>query len=75
MARKQQAGAEPPVGEKPSPTYLHVAARVDGFRRCGRAWPAAGVVVSAAEFTADDLDRLRAETMLVVVEVTAPQTS
>lgn len=46
---------------------LRVAARTDGFRRCGRAWPAAGIVV--AGLAEDMADRLRAEPELVVTEV------
>lgn len=52
-------------------THLHIAARIDGFRRCGRTWPADGVVVPMADFSADDIERLRAEPELVVVDVVA----
>ncbi len=68
--RLGDSGLEPIVTvEAPAATHLHICARVDGFRRCGRAWPAAGVVVPMADFSADDLSRLRAEPELIVVEV------
>lgn len=64
----------PPTDEdkadKPSKAArLHITARTDGFRRCGRAWPAAGVTVPADEFSAEQLDALCAEPQLVVTEV------
>lgn len=48
---------------------LHVAARVDGFRRCGRAWPATGMIVERAEFSDDDIARLKAEPELIVADL------
>lgn len=47
-------------------TGIHVRALVDGFRRAGRAWPAAGVEVPAGEYDADQLAALLDEPMLVV---------
>ena len=40
-----------------------------GFRRAGRAWPAEEVTVSADEFTAEQIEQLLAEPMLVVLPV------
>lgn len=51
-------------------THYHIAARTDGFRRCGRAWPAAGVEVAAEDLAEGDIERLRAESELVVTPVT-----
>lgn len=51
------------------PGRLHVAARVDGFRRCGRAWPASGAVVARADFGDDDIARLKAEPELIVADL------
>jgi len=42
---------------------------VDGFRRCGRAWPAAGVSVAVAAFDFEQWARLRAEPMLMVADL------
>ncbi len=47
-------------------SHLHVRALHDGFRRCGRAWPAAGVEVPAAAFSDDEIAALFDEPMLVV---------
>jgi hypothetical protein len=52
-------------------THLRVAARVDGFRRCGRAWPASGDTVAKSAFTADQVARLLTDPDLVVTEVDA----
>lgn len=38
-----------------------------GFRRAGRAWPAEEVTVAASEFTAEQIEQLLAEPMLVVL--------
>lgn len=50
-------------------THFHIAGRTDGFRRCGRAWPAAGVEVAAEDLAEGDLERLRAESELVVTPI------
>ncbi|MEW5836897.1 MAG: HI1506-related protein [Pseudomonadota bacterium] len=42
-----------------------------GFRRAGRAWPAEEVTVNADEFTAEQIEQLLAEPMLVVLPVAA----
>ncbi len=70
------AGAGETQGKQPDPaqphlvvTHFHIAARTDGFRRCGRAWPAAGVEVAVADLAEGDLDRLRAERELVVTPI------
>ena len=59
-------GLPPVSGAK---THLRVAARVDGFRRCGRAWPASGDTVAKSAFTADQVARLLTDPDLVVTEV------
>lgn len=57
------------LSEVAGKTHLRVAARVDGFRRCGRAWPASGDTVAKADFTPEQVDRLMADPDLVVTEV------
>lgn len=42
-----------------------------GFRRAGRAWPAEEVTVAASELTAEQIEQLLAEPMLVVLPVAA----
>ena len=46
---------------------LIVSAKVEGFRRAGRAWPAEQTVVPIDEFTEDQVHELLAEPQLVVV--------
>lgn len=67
-----EAQDKQPDPAKPDPvvTHFHIAALTDGFRRCGRAWPAAGVEVAVGDLAEGDLDRLRAESELVVTPVT-----
>jgi competence protein ComEA len=55
--------------DAPTLTHLRVRARRDGFRRCGRAWPAAGVTVAADDFSDDELARLLGEPMLEVTAI------
>lgn len=50
-------------------THLHVRALADGYRRCGRAWPAAGVEVEADAYTEDELLRLLDDRGLVVTPI------
>lgn len=50
-------------------TALRVTARVDGFRRCGRAWSASGDTVHKSDFSAEQLEILKNEPGLVVTEV------
>ncbi|ENO92726.1 hypothetical protein C662_10246 [Thauera sp. 28] len=57
---------------EPVVTHLRVRALQDGFRRCGRAWPAAGVEVSVDEFDHAELMRLMADPELVVESVCRP---
>lgn len=54
-------------------THLHVRAAHDGFRRCGRAWPAAGAVVSVDEFSEAEVERLLNDPDLMVTPVCDPQ--
>lgn len=49
-------GAEP---------MLHVTAKVDGFRRGGRAWPKTETIVPASEFTPEQLAAILAEPRLI----------
>ena len=48
--------------------YITVTARVPGFRRAGRAWPAEETTVPVADFGAEEIAALRAEPNLVVVD-------
>ena len=47
-----------------------VTAKVDGFRRCGRAWSIQAATVDETEFNAEEWILLRAEPMLVVTAAT-----
>ena len=47
---------------------LEITSRREGFRRAGRAWSAAPTTVDADAFSAEQLEQLRAEPMLIVVE-------
>lgn len=47
-------------------THLLVTARVDGFRRSGRAWPASGVTVDSSDFDEEQITALLSEPMLIV---------
>lgn len=80
MAKKQASGAAAvftaeELATDPcatAPTLLHVRALQDGFRRAGRAWPAAGVVVAVADFTPLQLAQIVADPGLVVTPAEAP---
>lgn len=48
---------------------LKVTASRDGFRRAGRAWPAAGAVIDPKDFTPEQLAALKAEPMLEISEI------
>lgn len=50
---------------------LKVTATRDGFRRAGRAWPAAGVVIDTKDFTSAQIAALKGEPMLEVSEAPA----
>ena len=58
-----------PTDEPAIVTHFHIAARTDGFRRCGRAWPAAGVTVAVEDLAEGDIERLLAERELVVTPI------
>ncbi|MOA32044.1 hypothetical protein D3C78_1532330 [compost metagenome] len=45
---------------------VRIAAKWDGFRRCGIAHPAQPVDHPAERFSADELERLQAEPLLIV---------
>jgi len=47
---------------------LFVTAPASGFRRAGRFWPGGVTEVSADEFTAEQLEQLRSEPSLTVIE-------
>lgn len=53
-------------------TKLTIVSRRDGFRRAGRPWSVQPTTVDASEFTAEQLDALRADPMLVVSESGPP---
>lgn len=46
--------------------HIRIVAKVPRFRRAGRLWTDDGVVVDAADFSAEELEALRADPMLVV---------
>lgn len=66
MSSKSKIKMDTPATELPK--VLHVRALTDGFRRAGRAWPVAGCLVMAAEFSAEQLTALLCEPQLVVTE-------
>ncbi len=45
---------------------LTVQARVDGFRRAGRAWSAEPTTVQVADFTPEQIAALRSDPALIV---------
>lgn len=53
---------------------LRVTARVEGFRRAGRAWGTEPTEVLASEFNKEQLAALKAERELVVEEIEEPAT-
>jgi hypothetical protein len=48
---------------------LHVVAKTPSFWRCGRQFGPTPTVIPISELTDEELERLKAETMLVAVEV------
>lgn len=50
-------------------TLLRIASKVEGFRRAGRAWSTTAVDVPASDFTEAQVNQLKAEPNLVVVEI------
>lgn len=63
-------GTGPKAATREAPiTHLVVRAVQPGFRRGGRAWGAEEVTVDAKEFSAEQIEALLAEPMLVVVPV------
>lgn len=68
MPPKQSTKAKPeapPIDDKV--THLIVKSSVDGFRRAGRAWPAAETVVQVDEFTEAEITDLMTEPKLTVI--------
>jgi len=53
---------------------LKVSASRDGFRRAGRAWPAAGEVIDTKDYTPAQIAALKAEPMLEVSAVAEKST-
>jgi hypothetical protein len=54
----------------PATKGLRITSRSEkGFRRCGRAFGPDGTVVPLSELTEEEVDTLKAERQLVVVEV------
>lgn len=68
-----RSGADHPVDavEKVNSSHLSIRALRAGFRRAGRAWPAEEVTVAVDEFTAEQVEQLLAEPMLVVMPIAA----
>jgi len=52
---------------------IRITAKKDGFRRCGVAHPAAPTEYPDDRFTPEELDRLRAERLLVVEILPDPE--
>ena len=48
---------------------LHVVAKTASFWRCGRQFGPTPTIIPIAELTDEELERLKAETMLVAVDV------
>lgn len=48
---------------------IRVVSRIDGFRRAGRGWSAAPTTVAVSEFNDEQLDLIRSEPNLIVVDV------
>jgi hypothetical protein len=48
---------------------LRITARREGFRRAGRAWSTAPDEVPASEFSAGQIAALKAEPLLLVVDI------
>lgn len=49
--------------------HLRIKARREGFRRAGHAWSMTEQTVSVADFTADQLEALQDEPMLIVTPI------
>lgn len=59
-----------PKAAGPATKGLRIVARSDkGFRRCGRAFSAEGTTLALSELTEDEVEALKGEAQLVVVEV------
>ena len=62
-------GADAQEAGEPIARRLIVSSKVEGFRRAGRAWSKNAETVSADDFTAQQIEALRAEPMLDVTIV------
>ncbi len=69
----QAEGADAPVAT-PITTLpaLRVTAKVAGFRRAGIAWPGEPVTVPRGALSAEQIEQIKVEPMLVVEEIEAP---
>lgn len=64
------ASNKQPKAAGPATQGLRIVSRRDGgFRRAGRHFNAEGTTVPLSELTADDVEQLRSEPQLVVVDV------
>lgn len=54
------------VDSSKSTAGLKVTSKVEGFRRAGRAWSTEPTVIGRSDLTADELEQLMAEPMLLV---------
>lgn len=70
-AAAQEAPAVDPSPQAPAKTSkaLSVQSSREGFRRAGRAWSREATVVPLADLTEDQIEQLRNEPALTVVEI------
>lgn len=66
---KPEAQAKPTNSKKEKVPGLKISARVEGFRRGGRAWSIAPTVVALEQFTEEQLDQILTEPNLIVSDV------
>ena len=64
--------AAPPASKGKTVPGIWVVSRRDGFRRCGIAWPKAGIGVAPSALKKADLAALRAEPILTVTDIEIP---
>lgn len=68
-APAEEAGTQSePVTEPKKLPGLRISSKVAGFRRAGRAWAATAEDVPLSAFSDEQIARLRAEVMLLVVD-------
>lgn len=72
-AKGKAPEAAPPAPPKAKPAPgIRIVAKRDGFRRCGIAWPKAGIDLPLAGIKKADLATLRTEPMLTVTDIEIP---